>query len=161
MAKRTVQLTLEKIEEGRLLENINSEISDATKALIAHVRAHGPEATAKATAEITIKIKIQKDGVEPTDYSIKGTIASKRPGRPSNVTRAMHEEDIEGDGLMLFVNIAGSTKDHPRQGRFATADGKLIDAETGAARPVPAAKSPRLPRAGAAGGTDESDAAGA
>lgn len=146
MAKKTVRLTLEKIEEGRLLDNINDEINDATKALIAHVRAHGPEATAKAKAEVCVKITIQKDGVEPTDYSLKGTITSKRPGRPSNVTRAMHEDEIDGEGLVLFVNIAGSSKDNPRQQKLATDDGRMIDPETGLPRATPAAKSPRLPR---------------
>lgn len=129
------------IEEGRLQESVDEALEETCRKLISHVRKFGPKATAKAKAEISIKLALQFDGtgcagdnVEGGDFSIKGAISVKYPGRPANVTRAVHGQEQDGSDV-LWVRQSGSDGDSPRQMKLATDDGRVIDPATGEVAP--------------------------
>lgn len=136
MGSRFVPITFGLIEEGRFLESVDEALRDAAAKLIEHGKKYGPELTAKAKAELTVKITIQNDGAEDGIYSVKGAIATKLPGRPIHLTRAIHETEQDGQES-LFVRASGSTADTPRQGKLSTEDGKPIDLNTGEVKKPP------------------------
>ena len=130
MAARFTPLQFALIEEGRLAAAIDDEVQEAAAKLLAHVKKYGPEATVKAKAEVTLKVTIMFDGADESDYSIKGAISSKIPGRPCHVTKAMSGQEQTGEEV-LFVRASGSDASSPRQGKLATDDGRAIDLGTG------------------------------
>ena len=133
MGKPYAPISFDLIEEGRLASSVNESLQDATKKLLAHVGKYGPAHTAGAKAEVTVKITVQFEG-EGADYTVKGALSTKLPGRPSVVTRAIQEVEQTGEET-LFVRASGSSDDSPRQGRLATDDGRGIDPATGKAFP--------------------------
>ena len=128
------------IEEGRLSASVDETLAETARKLIAHVRKYGPKATTKSKAEVTVKIVLQFDGtgcaedaedtLEGGDFSLKGSISVKQPGRPANVTRAVHGKEQDGTDV-LWVRTSGTDGDSPRQGKLCTDDGRAIDPGTG------------------------------
>ena len=138
--KKFTPVSFDLVEEGRLKQSLDESIADATRTLIAHVQKYGPDVTAKAKAIVSLKLTVQVDNPAEGDYSLKGEISLKMPGRPSHTTKAIHE--IDDDGVdTLFVRASGSTNETPLQQRLATEDGRPIDLATGkVAPPAPDAK---------------------
>lgn len=142
-SKFTALRKLSQIEEGELERSLNEKIESEAQYLIGHTRRYGISATAKHKCVIQLSITIEpgdgrrggKGGVEEAeDYLVSGKITTKRPGRPTRMTRVIHEQEQTGEDV-LFVRASGSDEGDPRQMKLATRDGRAVDPETGEARP--------------------------
>lgn len=136
MAFKMVPLSFDLIEEGRFKQSVNDALAKTMRELLAHVQKYGAEVTAKSKGELNIKIVLQFDGAEETDYSVKASISTKIPGPPVHTTKAIHEIEQTGED-MLFVRASGSSSETPRQRRLCTEDGRPIDPTKGEAPPLP------------------------
>lgn len=134
MGRKYAPLSISLVDEGRFVEHMNEELLDLQKMLLAHVAKHGIAQTAGSKAELTVKITLKHEGTSEGDYSIKTAFSSKRPGRPVEITKAIHEVEQTGEEA-LFVRRSGSDGTSPRQQKLATDDGRAIDSDTGEARP--------------------------
>ena len=133
MAKRFVPIAFGLIEEGRFAASVEEALAELAKKHLSHVRQYGPDASLKAKSELTVKIALQFDGAQidddnpkdwTADFSVKGAISTKQPGRPSYVTRAGGlEGQIPGE-LELQVRVGGSSSTNPGQGKMFTDDGR-------------------------------------
>lgn len=131
MAKTFKPITINLIEEGRLVASLDEELARVTRALIGHVKKYGKDAAKKARAELALKIVVRFEGGEDaSDYSVSAAISGKLPGRPVHATLALHEQEQTGEDT-LFVRASGSSTDSPRQMRIATDDGRAVDPVTG------------------------------
>lgn len=119
------------IEEGRLAKSLDEAIAESGRDLIAHVGKYGPDMTKGAKAEVILKVTFTADLPAEGEYSVKGKIDTKRPGRPCHTTRAIDEVNDDGE-VTLFVRASGSDETTPRQGVLATKDGRGVDVTTGA-----------------------------
>ncbi len=136
MGKKYEPLTVDLIEEGRFIENVNRDLRDTIQRLIDHVKEHGVEASKGAKAELTAAITIRFDGLDESDFSIKTLTKKRLPGRPAHATKAVCVYDQGKPDL--FVRASGSTDEDPRQQKLATQDGRAIDQESGKAiQPAP------------------------
>lgn len=129
MSTRFIPVTLDLIDEGEFVEGINAELEKATQAITAYCREHGDKAH-KAKAKLKIEIEMCVVNAADGAYSIKNTIKTEHPGRPSSVSLAVGGEDERGQGT-LFVRGSGSDQHHPRQAKLATRDGRVIDPVSG------------------------------
>lgn len=139
MGSRFKPLSFDLIEEGRLKEALDQELTRTSKALLDHVRKYGVEATEKSKAEVTLKIQFGSKSASDGAYSVRGSITSKLPGRPVHETLAIHETEQTGEES-LFVRASGSDSAPPRQLKLATEDGRAIDPRTGEVLPPPTKK---------------------
>jgi hypothetical protein len=130
MATKFKELTLELVDEGRLLKDLNGTIKEGMRKLIEFKRNHGKDKAKGSKAVITLTLSMQFDGQDEHDFSVKGAIAQKLPSRPSSVSKAMETEGDDGE-LTLFVRASGSTEDHPLQGVLTTKEGAVVDPKTG------------------------------
>lgn len=126
MPKRFVPLSFNLIEEGRLAASVDESLAELTRKLIDHVKKYGADATVKSKAELAIKVTIQFDGGDDAaDYSVKGQITAKYPGRPSYVTKAVQDCEQTGEET-LFVRTSGSdARRDAREARGRDQEGAL------------------------------------
>lgn len=125
-----VELTLDGIEEGRLLIDANAELLKVQEALLKHVRRYGAAETAGASAKLTMTVELKSVKDSDDAFTITTKLASKIPGRPDTTTLAI-KSDSQTGGETLFMRPSGTTADDPAQGRLATGDGRTIDPVTG------------------------------
>lgn len=122
-----VPLQIERIDEGRFIGQMDADLDKAVRELLEFCRRH-PEHAEGAKVALNAEIAIC---CESTDaYSVKTQVKLKLPGRPANVTMAIHEATPGGEEF-LTVKPSGSDKHNPRQNKLCTDDGKPIDPETG------------------------------
>lgn len=133
MAKKFVPLSFALIDEGELAGDVDEALAETARSLFEHRRRYGVEATTKAKATVTVTITIEA-GREDGDYSLKGAIQKKVPGRPARTSIAIQDRD-EGKET-LFVRASGSDESSPHQAKLATDRGEAIDQETGEVRPA-------------------------
>ncbi len=127
--QRYVPLTVDLIDEGRFIGDINKALADLQGHLVRHQTEFGEEskgAKVKLTAEIIMGIEHPKDGISFVKSQIKKTL----PVAPPSVSRAMSGES-QTDEPCLLVRATGSGADAPQQGILTTADGDAVDTETG------------------------------
>jgi len=129
MATKFVPLTLEGIDEGELLTDLDTEFTQLQSRFIAFCRQYR-EKSEKATAELCIKLTLKCEDFENNLCSVKAAFTVKPPCRPASVSSAIMDSDDEGDDT-LFVQTSGSSFGNPRQRKLATRDGRRVDAETG------------------------------
>ena len=117
MAKRLVNLEFKKIDEGKMEQDLNEDMTLMQKELLAFKKKYGADSIGcKAVLTMKLTLKLEEDQL----CSIKGAITRSLPSRPARVTKAF--EDNEQDGTpTLFVRHAGSSHDTPEQ--------KLLDEE--------------------------------
>lgn len=135
MSSPFFELSLSGIEEGRFLDDANGELIRLQSELLKHIRKYSESETAGASAELTIKVKLQSLKDPPDMFAVKTSISTKLPGRPDHVSAAVVSENEKGQPT-LFCRRSGTNKDDPRQGRLSTEDGREIDQETGEAAPL-------------------------
>ena len=131
MATKFVPLTLEGIDEGELLGDLDQEFAQLQARFIAFCRQYRDRAD-KATAELGIKITLKLEDFESNICSVKAAVTVKPPCRPASVSSAIMDSDEEGDDV-LFVQRSGSSTGNPRQQKLATRDGRRVAQETGEA----------------------------
>lgn len=122
-------LTIDMIDEGMFVENLNEELKELQRGLLLYARQHGDDAdkaVAKLGVQIALKVESASDGV----CSIICQIVPVLPKRPPSVSMAMSGTDDEGN-LCLFARASGTDDSDPRQLKLATKDGRDIDLETG------------------------------
>ena len=129
MATKFVKLTLEGIDEGELLNDLDAEFSQLQSRFIAFCRQYREKAD-KATAELGIKLTLKCEDFENNLCSVKAAFTVKPPCRPATASSAIMDSDEDGDDV-LFVQSSGSSRGNPRQRKLATQDGRTIDQETG------------------------------
>jgi len=133
MGKQYKAMRLKDIDEGRFAAAIDEEIRETAKKHIAHVVKHGSQITGKTRSKVTATLTIEYDGNADGIYTLKGEIKNALPARPSNVTRAFHEQEQDGEDTLL-VRVSGSDSSNPRQTKLCTDDGKPIDPVSGEVR---------------------------
>jgi hypothetical protein len=119
-------LSIEKIDEGEFLDDVNAELLRVQDHMERHRQLYGSDSEkAKATLTISVDLVI----VEPDDgaYMIKAKVAHKLPGRPATTSMALSGETQEGRPAVL-VRSSGSDADDPRQGKMFTRAGDAIEA---------------------------------
>lgn len=127
--QRFTPLTIGLIDEGRFMDEVERELDEVQRALIAYRQEHGMAAKG-AKAEVNVKITLGCDDPENELFSIRAEMKRKLPARPASVTLAMPAEADDGTAT-LFVRRSGSSTDEPAQGRLTTDDGRVIDGKTG------------------------------
>jgi hypothetical protein len=129
--KHREPLTLGLIAEGRFLQAANEDLLDMQAKLLEYTTVHGDEAKgakARLIIEITLAVEAPKDEM----FSIRAVTKTALPSRPASVTLAVADETRDG-APCLAVRRSGSDELTPRQGKLATADGRVIDQESGKA----------------------------
>lgn len=122
MASSTfVPLTSALIDEGEFLQNLDLELADIQHVLAKYVELHKDKAH-KAVAKLSIEIAIRVESVESEAYSVKTSIKSTPPKRPSSVSMAIGGTDDNGN-LTLFVRDLGSDESSPIQGKLFRTNG--------------------------------------
>lgn len=122
-------VTLELIEEGNLLQDLNAELDRVQRQLCHYVDKHGSKAE-KASASVSLKVTLRCESIEDYRYSIKGEVGSKLPNRPPRLSLAMQLEDEPGQPC-LFARAPGTSETHPRQSTIFSPDHPPCDAQTG------------------------------
>lgn len=122
-------LTFEKIEEGRLMKDLQDELELVQRALCRYRERYKGDAQG-AKAELHLKVTLKIEDPKDEFYSVVSAISSKQPGRPQRATLAIEGVDDKGRRV-LFTRKSGSSKDHPNQTLLCTEDGQAIDQETG------------------------------
>lgn len=136
MATTFRPVTLEMVEEGRLLHDLEEQFRDLQAQLVGYVRQHG-EISKGAKAKLALAVTLRVDHVpgdqcqDDATYSITSDIRATLPVRPKRASIAMSAEDDYGQ-QRLFCRASGTTGgEHPRQRRLTTEDGDAVDPETG------------------------------
>lgn len=130
MPTQFVPLTLELIDEGTFLADVNEEVADVQDQMAKFRKQYGPK-SAKAKGKLTIELEFSVEGDGEEDaFAVKSSIKTSLPKKPASVSLAMGGETEDGK-LALFVRTSGSDKTHPQQLKLATQDGKAIDPDTG------------------------------
>lgn len=124
------RLSVELIEEGRLLDDVNEALAEVEDALIAYRERWGDAAAEKAKGVITLKLTVCCDDPANALYSVKGEVQTAAPKRPARTTIAL--QDFEQDGTAaLFARASGTSHDSPRQKVLCTEDGRTVDPKDG------------------------------
>jgi hypothetical protein len=121
--QKLVPLELQHIEEGRFLDDVQTELADIQRTLIAFKDKHGENAD-KAKASMTIKIEASylADG---DMYIVTGELKKSLPGRPKSSNVALASETTD-DQPALFVRVSGADAADPRQSKLCTDDGREV-----------------------------------
>jgi hypothetical protein len=123
-------LSLDLISEGQFLRDIDEDLKDLQTKLALFHRKYGSDALKSvAKLKIVIALKVENDEAEGA-FSITTSIESVEPKRPAECTLAIGGIDDDRK-LALFVRKSGSDEHHPAQLKLTTADGRIIDQETG------------------------------
>jgi len=123
-------LTIELIEEGRLLQDVDEALGEIQCGLIEYRKRWGDAAAEKAKGTVTLKLTVCCDDPKNDLYSVKGEVQVSVPKRPARTTVAL--EDKEQDGTpALFARASGTTEDAPGQKVLCTRDGRTVDPDTG------------------------------
>lgn len=129
MAVAFEPLSIDNIEEGDFVNEINRTLLDVQHKLAAYREKYGDKSK-KATAELVVKIKLRIEEPDQDLFSIHTSLAPKVPLRPSRVTVATEAFDQNGRPA-LFVRKSGSDEDDPRQGKMFDGKGRAIKQATG------------------------------
>lgn len=123
-------LTLELINQGGFLEDGNAELDRLQETFVKFIREYdGCKASAKLTLEVNLNYD-PKAGKEAV--AVVGKMKTTMPARPPTHTTAIAgQRDDDKDSL--FVHVAGSRADSPRQDVLCTDRGEPIrvDRDTG------------------------------
>ena len=135
MAKNFKPLTFGMIEEGKLSVDLDEQLEKLSGSMGRYLEENGEDAQ-KASATLTLKIKIRCEDAKEGVFSVAGAIGIALPARPSRTTMAIKDLDEDGDAC-LFARASGTTEDeNPRQLRITTKNGEAIDPETGEVNPT-------------------------
>lgn len=129
MATNFVPLSSRLIDEGEFIEDLDEELGNLQQTLAKYRRKYGDKAL-KAKAKLVVEIELQISSVEDQYYSVKTSMKTTEPRKPSSVSLAM-EGETQDHKLALFVRASGSDDTDPRQTKFTTRDGRPIDPTTG------------------------------
>lgn len=132
MASKYSALSIDLIDEGRFVKEINDATQKAAKGLLEYQRKHGKDRTRGAKATVTVKVTIAADK-ETDAFMVRGDIQEKIPSRPPVIDLAIEECDDAGNDT-LFMRKTGGTADSPRQGVLTTREGEVVDQVTGEVR---------------------------
>jgi hypothetical protein len=122
-------LSIDNIEEGDFVNEINRTLLDVQHKLAAYREKYGDKSK-KATAELVVKIKLRIEEPDQDLFSIHTSLAPKVPLRPSRVTVATQAFDQDGRQA-LFVRKSGSDADDPRQGKMFDGKGRVVGQQSG------------------------------
>lgn len=124
-AVRYVPLTLDLIDEGRLLSLVNKDFQKMNSDLIALRKLYGLRLDG-SKAVLTMKVTLICDPVDKGHFIIKSQSDVKMPTRPGTLTIADSGMD-ETDQPCLFVKTTGSSRTHPRQAQMFGDQGEALD----------------------------------
>lgn len=128
MAKgELVPLTVDLIEEGRFLKELNEAVLNAGHEFARYVERH--PGLVKAKGRVAVNIFLDYEAGDDGGYDIRTRIDSRLPGRPERASTVVPQE-VAGQ-MFLCVRKSGSSADSPNQKRLTTDDGRAVDQETG------------------------------
>ena len=123
MATQMVPFSIEKLDEGEFLDDVNTAVLDMQKQLEVFRKTYG-DAAHKGKATLTIKLDLEIADATDGAYSIGADFTTKMPKRPKSHSIGLSGETQDGQPAVL-VRQSGSDRDDPRQGKFATRDGNM------------------------------------
>ncbi len=122
-------LSIELIEEGRLLADADRELANLQAAMVRFCRKHG-EAAVKAKAKLTISVELVATNPKDGDFAIVTRLTASQPCRLAGVSAASADLKDADEGV-LYVRRSGSSKAPPQQMVLTTEDGRRVDTATG------------------------------
>lgn len=132
MAKQYVPLTVELVDEGLFLQQINEDLAKLQRELV-KFRETYTERAAGSKGKLTIELTVCAEPKEKDLFSLKSSTKLALPSRPAHTSMAFAGES-QDEQPCLLVRASGSTGDSPRQTVLTTRDGRIVDPETGAAK---------------------------
>ena len=102
------QLTLKKIDEGRILEAMDEKLREMGRAILGFKQRY--PAVAPSKAEIVLKITAEQDKNYAEFISVKCAITSRLPGEPTRTVVA-YLDSVKG----LVCQQSGASQADPRQ----------------------------------------------
>ena len=126
-------LSLEGLEEGQFLEDAQERLELARRTLMRFAAQHGLKAKG-AKAKITMSIELEHTDPENRTYSVKTSIKTSLPDRPSRSMPAAYDEDHTGRPT-LIVQGGRLPRDLPQQGEMFT--GPTFRDPTASPHPTP------------------------
>lgn len=119
-------MTLQHIEEGEFLVDLEVALKRVQEELIAYRAAWGSDAE-KERGQIDARITLECVNADDGLFAVVTKINSKTPSRPPRVTTAF----VGDRSRRLMVRASGSSSEPPEQAVLCTRDGRAVDAETG------------------------------
>jgi len=123
------QVTVESIDEGRFMQDINEALENLQEHIIAFSDKHGIKAK-NAKAKLTIEVVIGCIAPEDGAFAFGTQVKQSLPSPPAKLTLAM-AASAENNKPRLFARASGTGKDSPVQRVLCTEDGHSIDPDTG------------------------------
>lgn len=124
MKKGYVPLTIELIDEGRFLADMNADFLRLQEKMIDFCHEHKEEATG-AKGEMLVKLTLKAEKPQFEIFSIKGATRTALPGRPAVTSSAQGDTEDSTGMPLLAVRPLGSSKEPPAQGKLYTDDGRM------------------------------------
>lgn len=136
MHSKFTPFELDKLNEGKLLAEINHDMAKLQAEMIAYAQRYGAEAE-KAKAVLNVKLSVICVDPDSHQFAVRVESATTLPKRPADVAVAFIDEDAEsGSSEMLVRTFAARTSDPGPKLPFPQAeDGMEIDPKTGEERP--------------------------
>ena len=125
MASRSIEIQLDKIEQGEFKNDCQAAIEELSRAFVEHIETYGKSAAASLAMKVGLKYNSETKGI-----AIVTDITKTLPKKPSGVTTAFIETAESGEKT-LFTLISGSTDGDPKQQLLCSEKGGTIDKETG------------------------------
>lgn len=128
MATQFVPVELGNIERGIFLADVEKAFAKLQRDFVAHIDEHKVSGKAALTVGVEIHFKRTSAPNHTLDgnYGIITKIVPSLPNKPSGVTTAYANVDVEGNRT-LFTQSAGTSKEkNPRQSIMQTPEGESV-----------------------------------
>lgn len=132
-----VEMTIDKLNECTYVDEVNEKLQEAVASVLAYRDKYGDFAkTAKAVVKMQIEVVCAPCSAEPGRKNEAAWMVTTKPievVKPKDHAKASVPICFaDDDGIQkLFVQVSGSRKESPLQGRLTTTDGRAVDPVTG------------------------------
>ena len=131
MHSQFTPFTLDKLDKGKLLDEINHDMAKLQTEIAAYAERYGAEAE-KAKAVLTLKIAVICVSPASRQYAVKVESVTTMPKRPSDIAVAFLDEDEDAGTTEMVVRTFDNHKEPPGPRLpFSDEDGEKVDDETG------------------------------
>jgi len=129
MATVLKPLTIDMINEGGFVEDLNADLQQLQRDHIAYCRRHGADSE-KSVATLTVTIALRCENADDEVYSVVHQTVPKMPKRPAQASMVMVGENDAGEAV-LFARASGSDESYPSQLKLSTKDGRVTVDKSG------------------------------
>lgn len=131
MHSQFTPFTLDALDKGKLLQEINHDMAKLQTEIAAYADRYGAEAE-KAKAVLTLKIAVICVSPASRQYAVKVESSTSMPKRPSDIAVAFIDEDEDSGTAEMVVRTFDNHKEPPgARLPFAGGEEETVDRETG------------------------------